>query len=57
LAKDFQYIQKKLIGDEFSSWFKTFAPLNRAPHIGEIVTLKDHARTLALIAETDGEAF
>lgn len=57
MAKDFQYIQKKLIGDEFSSWFKTFAPLNRAPHIGELVTLKDHARTLALIAETDGEAF
>ncbi|WP_114195187.1 gamma-glutamyltransferase family protein [Edaphovirga cremea] len=34
-----------------------FAPEGRAPSIGEIFRNPDQARTLALIAETEGEAF
>jgi len=56
-AKAFDTYKECLKGDEFKYWFKTFAPLGRAPRIGEIVTLSDHARTLTLIAETYAEAF
>ncbi len=44
-------------GPEFTPWFKTFAPQGRAPHGGETVRLPDHARTLKVIAETEGAAF
>lgn len=44
-------------GPEFAQWFDTFAPGGRIPQAGDIVKLPDHARTLQLIAETNGEAF
>jgi gamma-glutamyltranspeptidase / glutathione hydrolase len=48
---------KELKGDEFKHWFQTFAPKGRPPHIGEIWKAPDHARTLRLLAETNGESF
>lgn len=44
-------------GEEFDNWFKTFAPDGRAPKVGEVWKAPDHAKTLKLIAETNGEAF
>ncbi|WP_427112632.1 gamma-glutamyltransferase family protein [Megasphaera sueciensis] len=39
---------------EFSGLFQTFFPQgNHAPQIGEIITLKDHAKTLQLLAESN----
>ncbi|HWI64565.1 MAG TPA: gamma-glutamyltransferase family protein [Symbiobacteriaceae bacterium] len=46
-----------LKGEEFRSWFETFAPTGRCPQIGEIWRSPDHARTLQAIAETKAEAF
>ena len=40
-----------------AEWKRVFAPLGRAPHAGEYITLPDHAKTLELIAATEGEAF
>lgn len=42
---------------EFSPWHKTFTWAGRAPNAGEMFALPDHAKTLALIARTRGEAF
>lgn len=53
----FKKYKDVLKGSEFESWFKTFAPNVRAPRPGEIWKSEDHARTLKLIAETNGEAF
>jgi gamma-glutamyltranspeptidase/glutathione hydrolase len=47
----------KCIGDEFKPWFETFTINGRAPHPGEIMKLPHHAKTLRLIACTNGEAF
>ncbi len=41
----------------FRGWRETFAPGGRVPGAGEVVRLADHARTLELIAQTEGEAF
>ena len=41
----------------FAEWFRTFAPEGKAPAFGDIVTLKNHAKTLKLIGETDGDAY
>ncbi|CAA7600547.1 gamma-glutamyltransferase [Acididesulfobacillus acetoxydans] len=53
----FDTYRRELKGDEFKSWFETFAPRGRAPKIGEIWRSPDHARTLRLIAETEAETF
>jgi len=42
---------------EFDSFMSTFCPGGKAPEIGASIQLKDHARTLQLIAETGGESF
>lgn len=42
---------------EFAEWFRVFTKNGEPYHFGEIVKLKDHARTLRLLAESDGEAF
>ncbi|MBQ6602459.1 MAG: gamma-glutamyltransferase family protein [Eubacterium sp.] len=49
--------RKRLSGPCFDAWFDTFAPEGRTPSAGDLVTLPDHAETLAAIAETDARAF
>ena len=41
----------------FPSFQATFAPQGRAPRAGELFRSPDHARTLAMIAESEGAAF
>ena len=41
----------------FPAWRDTFLFDGKAPEIGQTVALPDHARTLELIAESEGEAF
>jgi len=53
----FSAFKNKFNSPEFENWFATFAVNDRAPAIGEIYTLKDHARTLEEIAQTKGESF
>ncbi|BCJ87611.1 gamma-glutamyltransferase family protein [Effusibacillus dendaii] len=55
--KAYSQYRTQLQGEQFKSWFDTFAPRGRAPHIGEIWRSSDHARTLQLIAESNGESF
>lgn len=49
--------QELLTGEEFKYWFETFTLAGQAPQIGQIWSLKDHAKTLTSIAETTGESF
>ncbi len=42
---------------KFPAWMQTFAPSGRAPGVGEIVRLPDHATTLESIAASGGESF
>ena len=50
--------QKRFAGKpEHEEWFRTFTRDGEPYHFGEIVHLRNHAKTLRLIAETDGEAF
>jgi len=42
---------------EFPEWKRVFAANGRAPHAAERVVFPDHARTLELIANTEGAAF
>ena len=42
---------------EYDEWFRTFTKDGESYHFGEMVRLPNHARTLRLIAETDGDAF
>lgn len=42
---------------EFDEWFRTFTKDGESYHFGEMVTLKNHARTLRLLAETNTDAF
>lgn len=44
-------------GEEFASWFDTFAPNGRPPSVGEVWKSQGHADTLRLIAETNATAF
>ena len=43
--------------DYFKYWFETFCPKDRAPKPGEMVYLKDHAKTLRELAATKCESF
>ncbi len=38
----------------FPEWMRTFAPNGRAPAVGEVVSLPDHAATLREVARTKG---
>ena len=53
----YKIFKANLKGEEFDNWFKTFAPDGRAPEVGEVWKSPDHAKTLKLIAQTNGEAF
>lgn len=53
----YEAYKRKLEGACFDAWFKTFAPLERPYKAGERVYLPDHARSLALIGETNAAAF
>ena len=44
-------------GEEFDEWFKTFCPEGKAPEVGEMVRLENHARTLEEIGKTNAESF
>ncbi len=46
-----------LEGPEFAPWFDTFAANGRAPGIGDVWRLPDHASSLRRIAATGGEDF
>lgn len=48
---------QNLKGEEYKSWFETFAPQGRAPEVGEIWSSQDHANTLKSIAETNAHSF
>jgi gamma-glutamyltranspeptidase/glutathione hydrolase len=56
-GKAFDDFSKIFKEDHFRYWFETFTPQDRAPKAGEIVTLKNHAKTLKEIAETKAESF
>lgn len=57
------YARYKEVGAEnglepqLAQWFKTFAPDGTTPQPGELIQVPDHARTLEMIAQTNGEAF
>ncbi|AYD40222.1 gamma-glutamyltransferase [Clostridium fermenticellae] len=53
----FDLYKKNFKDDKFKYWFETFSPNGRSPHAGEMFYLKDHAKTLKIIAETKSEAF
>ncbi|PWI58028.1 gamma-glutamyltransferase family protein [Sulfoacidibacillus thermotolerans] len=53
----FSTYKTHLQGAEFAEWFRTFAPLGRAPQAGEVWKSPNHARTLQAIAETNARAF
>ncbi len=52
-----EVFKTQLKGEQFHGWFAAFAPNGRAPEIGEICRLPDHAKTLQAIAETKAGAF
>jgi gamma-glutamyltranspeptidase/glutathione hydrolase len=43
--------------EEYAEWFNTFTFDGRAPEVGEMVRLPNHAKTLEDIAKTDSESF
>ena len=53
----FTIYRQNLRGEEFKSWFETFAPQGRAPQAGEMWRSEAHARTLEEIAETNAKSF
>jgi len=55
--KQFEEYKNETAGDEFQPWFETFAPDGRPPQAGDIWCSPGHARTLDLIARTEGAAF
>ncbi len=63
LGKMFKNATKKFketLGDEeqYAEWFKTFTKENKESYdFGDIITLKNHGKTLRLIGETNAEAF
>ncbi|RXT03732.1 gamma-glutamyltransferase family protein [Ammoniphilus sp. CFH 90114] len=53
----YHQFKKNAQGDEFTTWFETFMPDDRAPRVGEIWRSPGHAATLQSIAETKAESF
>ncbi len=46
-----------LKGSEFEEWTKTYTNNGTPPAIGEVFTLKNHAKTLRMIAESGSDSF
>lgn len=46
-----------LEGKEFEEWSKTFLIDGKAPEIGEVIKLPNHAKTLAEIGESNSDSF
>lgn len=55
--KAYKKYSKECMSEEYKEWFETFAPKGRAPKVGEVVKLENHAETLEEIGETEGESF
>jgi len=55
--KAYQKFKTQLTDDKFNAWFDTFAPLGKAPQVGELWSSIDHANTLHEIAKTNAEYF
>ena len=55
--KCFEEYKREFDAPELMHWFETFAPENRGPRPGELMYMKDHAKTLRELAETDCESF
>ena len=52
----YQLYSAEAKGEAFTPWFDTFAPNGRAPEIGEIARLPDHAITLREISRTNAKS-
>ncbi len=50
-------VKDAIKGDKHKAWFDMFAPNGRIPRIGEMWGNRDLAKSLALIAETNADAF
>ncbi len=55
--KQYEEYKNEAVGEEFQSWFETFAPKGNPPSAGAVWHSPDHARSLDLIARTDSAAF
>lgn len=55
--ESFDEFQRTLTDPCFQFWFETFATESGAPRAGSVVRLPDHARSLSMIAESNGESF
>jgi gamma-glutamyltranspeptidase / glutathione hydrolase len=53
----FDIYKQRFKGPEYEEWFRVFAPNGKAPEVGDMWSSRDHAQTLAEIAETKGESF
>lgn len=53
----FSQLRAKEGGEVYQEWLNTFAPNGRAPALGEVWRSPNHANTLRLIGETNGDAF
>jgi len=53
----FKFYEGKMEKDEYREWYKTFAPNNRAPLVGEVVKFENHAKTLTEIGKTKAKSF
>lgn len=53
----FRHYSERLKGAEYAAWFETFAPLGRAPRVGEMWRSPGHARTLREIADSGARSF
>ncbi|MFT5709039.1 MAG: gamma-glutamyltranspeptidase/glutathione hydrolase, partial [Oceanospirillaceae bacterium] len=55
--RSFDNFKGKFTQESTSHWFSTFAPRGRAPHAGEIFSSPGHARTLAMLAQSECASF
>lgn len=56
-ARAIEQLRQSVAGEEYESFFQTFAPNGKAPSIGEVWKSETFANTLESIAESYGESF